>query len=124
MLRPAESVNRKHSPPAPVRLIGLDENRRVSPEELDRELPCDGRRLEFPKPAGRGGVAWRAGDGDPLQSVTPREYFERLTGLRVGRSGKVCCPFHELSVGRAVAGGVSPACSFVDASLTDRGGPE
>jgi len=28
-----------------------------------------------------------------------------------------------LSVGRAVAAGVSPACSFADASLTDRGGP-
>ncbi len=31
---------------------------------------------------------------DPLLSVLPPVYFERLTGLRVGRSGKLCCLFH------------------------------
>jgi hypothetical protein len=32
---------------------------------------------------------------DPLLSVPPPVYFERLTGLRVGRSGKLRCLFHD-----------------------------
>jgi len=47
-------------------------------------------------------------------------YFEQLTGIRVGRSGKVRCPFHDLSVGEATAGGIVPARSFADASSRDR----
>jgi len=33
--------------------------------------------------------------GDLLRLVPPRVYFERLTGLRVGRSGKLRCLFHD-----------------------------
>jgi hypothetical protein len=33
--------------------------------------------------------------GDPLRLVPPPVYFERLTGLRVGRSGKLRCLFHD-----------------------------
>jgi CHC2 zinc finger len=32
---------------------------------------------------------------DPLLLVPPSVYFERLTGLRVGRSGKLRCFFHD-----------------------------
>jgi hypothetical protein len=32
---------------------------------------------------------------DPLRLVPPPVYFERLTGLRVGRSGKLHCLFHD-----------------------------
>jgi hypothetical protein len=32
---------------------------------------------------------------DPLRLVPPPVYFERLTGLRVGRSGKLRCLFHD-----------------------------
>jgi hypothetical protein len=32
---------------------------------------------------------------DPLRLVPPPVYFERLTGLRVGRSGKLNCLFHD-----------------------------
>ena len=32
---------------------------------------------------------------DPLLLVPPPVYFERLTGLRVGRSGKLRCLFHD-----------------------------
>ncbi|MGO9892224.1 MAG: CHC2 zinc finger domain-containing protein, partial [Solirubrobacteraceae bacterium] len=32
---------------------------------------------------------------DPLRLVPPRVYFERLTGLRVGQSGKLHCLFHD-----------------------------
>jgi hypothetical protein len=32
---------------------------------------------------------------DPLRVVPPPVYFELLTGLRVGRSGKLHCLFHD-----------------------------
>jgi hypothetical protein len=32
---------------------------------------------------------------DPLRLIPPPVYFERLTGLRVGRSGKLRCLFHD-----------------------------
>lgn len=32
---------------------------------------------------------------DPLLLVPPPVYFERLTGVRVGRSGKLNCFFHD-----------------------------
>ena len=32
---------------------------------------------------------------DPLRLVAPPVYFERLTGLRVGPSGKLHCLFHD-----------------------------
>jgi hypothetical protein len=35
------------------------------------------------------------GSEDPLLALEPRSYVEALTGLRVGRDGKVSCPFHE-----------------------------
>ncbi len=92
ILRPVATVNRKHSPPSPVRLVELDEERRVDPADLGRALPPEPpptlqRRPVRPRRAGA--------CGDPLLSVPPPLYFERLTGRRVGRSGKVRCPFHD-----------------------------
>ena len=43
-----------------------------------------------------------------------------LTGLSPDRTGKIHCPFHELSVGEATAGAVMPARSHADASSRDR----
>ncbi len=120
ILRPAGSVNRKHSPPAAVRLVRLAHGPLLALAELARGLPAERLTLQAPRRA----RPWPRGAlRDPLHSVPPPVYFERLTGQRVGRSGKVRCPFHRLSVGRAVAAGVLPACSPVNACLTDRGGP-
>jgi len=94
ILRPAGSVNMKHSPPAPVQLIGVRESCRVSPDELDRQLPRE-RAIEVERRARLARRPWPAIGGDPLQSVPPPVYFEQLTGVRVGRSGKVRCPCHE-----------------------------
>ena len=33
--------------------------------------------------------------GDALLELEPERYVARLTGRRVGRSRKVCCPLHE-----------------------------
>ena len=94
ILRPAGSVNRKHSPPAPVRLIGLQEGHRVDADEIDAQLPRSApSRIDKPRPT----VAASApiASSDPLRLVPPPVYFERLTGLRVGRSGKLRCLFHD-----------------------------
>lgn len=92
ILRPPGTLNRKHSPPSSVRLVELHEGRRVDAADLGRGLPPE------PAPTVPQGPArpLRAGAGeDPLLSIAPPLYFERLTGRRVGRSGKVRCPFHD-----------------------------
>jgi hypothetical protein len=53
-----------------------------------------------------------------LLAIPAATYVEALTGLRPNRAGKVCCPFHALSVGRPSGADVSPARSFADASVT------
>lgn len=90
ILRPAGSVNRKHSPPVSVSLLALDERRRVGLAELECRLPREPRSL-----SSVGERRHRRGTSmDPLRSVAPVVYVERLTGQRVGRSRKVRCPFH------------------------------
>jgi hypothetical protein len=93
ILRPAGSANWKHSPATSVCLIGVREWHRVGVDELDRQLPPDRSGVASGMPARQARPPWRG--GDPLESVPPPVYFERLTGLLVGRSGKVRCPFHE-----------------------------
>lgn len=89
ILRPPGSVNRKHSPPAPVQLLRVEEWR-VRLEELERRLPGEGRNLSArARPVPRGAPA------DPLLALAPTVYVERLTDLRVGRSRKLPCPFHD-----------------------------
>lgn len=92
ILRPAGSVNRKHSTPAPVRLLGLDERHRLGVGELERRLPAADPTRETPP---RRHSSGRDVSGDPLRSLPPRMYVERLTGQPVDRSGKIRCPFHE-----------------------------
>jgi hypothetical protein len=95
ILRPAGSLNRKHVPPAPVRLIGLQEGHRLSAGEIDALLP---RECTEPASASHAALPRAAGPittSDPLRLVPPPVYFEQLTGLRVGRSGKLRCLFHD-----------------------------
>jgi len=92
ILRPPSSWNHKHAPPAPVRLIELDQTR---PYDLNQLL----NGLQEPP-------------GRPSASVTPRrscrtetdrllvaipaaEYVHALTGLTPDRAGKIHCPFHD-----------------------------
>jgi CHC2 zinc finger/RepB DNA-primase from phage plasmid len=92
ILRPVGSVNRKRSAPVAVRLLRLAAAERVSLADLDRVLP--------PEPASPETVTYlprrqRITLNDPLEAIAPPVYVEQLTGQRVGRSGKVHCPFHE-----------------------------
>ncbi len=91
ILRPAGSVNRKHSPPAAVRLLRRADSERVSVDDLERCLSAEPPQIAARRTRPRSPSA----HDDPLDSIPPRVYFERLTGLRVERSGKAPCPFHD-----------------------------
>ena len=119
ILRPAGSVNRKRSAPTAVRLLHLAAAERVSLAGLDRVLSPE---AASPESVTRLPRRRRLAARDPLEAIPPPVYFEQLTGMRVGRSGKVRCPFHALSGRRAVTDGVSPARSVADASVSDRRG--
>ena len=104
ILRPAGSLNRKHSPPAPVRLMSLQEGHRVDADEIDGRLP---RARTEPKTTSHAGLSHASSpiaSSDPLRLVPPPVYFERLTGLRVG--GPASCAACSTMTGR-------PACTCI-----------
>ena len=90
ILRPPGTLNHKYDPPRAVRL------ERLSGEVFDLAAltaalpaPPEGHALSggprFARPRG----------DDPLLALEPRLYVDVLTGLEVGRDGKVSCPFHD-----------------------------
>jgi CHC2 zinc finger len=95
ILRPAGSLNRKHSPPALVRLIGLQDGPRPGADEIDLPLPRERTEPASTSHAGLSRAPSPIASSDPLLLVPPPLYFERLTGLRVGQSGKLRCLFHD-----------------------------
>jgi hypothetical protein len=108
ILRPAGTLSHKHRPPAPVELLHLDTAGRYELAELlDGLAPA-------PSPTNAaGGGRVRAGRtelDEQLLAIPAATYVRELAGLEPCRDGKVNCPFHDLSVGRAVAAGVLPAC--------------
>ena len=88
ILRPP-SLNWKTSPPAPVTLercrarppFRLDDILDRLPPLPDRAAPHERNRPRTPT-------------DDPLLEISPPVFVERLTGIRVPRSGKIACPFH------------------------------
>jgi len=79
ILRAAGSLNRKHSPPSPVRMLALEEHSRVRLAGLERRLPREPPPLSTNTPT----RAWPRGDAnDPLRSIPPALYVERLIGQR------------------------------------------
>jgi RepB DNA-primase from phage plasmid len=121
ILRPPASWNHKHSPPSPVDLVELDPTRRYEIDTLVGELEDPpGTPANGPPTRPRSG---RTQIDRALLGIPASDYTRTLTGRSPNRAGKIHCPFHALSVGRAIAAGVLPACSLADASLTDRGGP-
>jgi hypothetical protein len=113
ILRPPGTHNFKHGRPSTVTLERFEPRAHTATQILDG-LPGN-------VPAPPHAEAVRIAASDPLLAIEPACYVQSLTGLRVPRSRKVSCPFHELSGRRAVGDGVSPAGSVADASVNDRG---
>jgi hypothetical protein len=92
ILRPPGTSNFKHQPAAAVIAERLWPWRRVSARALVGELD-DPPARKTPQ-QGRRGVGHVGSGDDVLRQVTPAVYVQALTGLTVGRDGKVSCPFH------------------------------
>jgi hypothetical protein len=91
ILRPPATRNWKYDPPAPVVLERFT-GERFNAAEVAGGL-ADPPRGRPPAPVSPAASGARA--GDPLLAIEPAVYVEALTGRRVGRDGKVACPFHE-----------------------------
>jgi nitrite reductase/ring-hydroxylating ferredoxin subunit len=87
ILRPP-SLNHKHRPPAAVRLEHCDVTDRYAIAAVigDVDAGVAVRRRDR---------VFAAGDDDPLLSVPPCVYVERLAGAVVPRDRKIQCPFHD-----------------------------
>lgn len=86
ILRPP-SLNHKHSPPVPVRLVDCDASRRWYLDDFVELPPACAASSQ------RSGE--RSAAGDELLHIETAFYIARLAGLDVGHSRKVRCPFHD-----------------------------
>ncbi|MGA2164109.1 MAG: CHC2 zinc finger domain-containing protein [Solirubrobacteraceae bacterium] len=96
LLRPPTSLNHKHTPPAPVKLIGHDPEARYALADLLAALPHDpqpGCALPA-RPTGSGRAGRTAIDRE-LLTIPAADYVRVLAGREPNRAGKVLCPFHE-----------------------------
>jgi hypothetical protein len=95
MLRPPESLNHKHTPPEPVRLLEHDHGARHALADVLAQLPHDSHpRPERPAFSASHRVGRTALDRE-LLAIPAADYVRVLTGREPDRIGKVLCPFHE-----------------------------
>ena len=89
ILRVPATYSHKHQPPVRVQAVRLDVERRMSPADVVAGLPDlpQTPRASTPMPQPQ------CGD-DPLLSIPPDTYVQRLLGVEVPRHRKVRCPFH------------------------------
>jgi hypothetical protein len=89
VLRPPATLNWKYDPPAPVTLERYT-GERFDGGQVAGSVPDPPVAPRRPAPA----EASPSRAADPLLAIAPVLYIEALTGSRVGRDGKVACPFH------------------------------
>ena len=104
ILRPPETWNQKHRPPAGVRLLLLSERRVYELEELlaGLEDPAIARHTSRERQAGRRSepsarrrmATDTAALDERLREIPTSVYVLRLTGVEPNREGKIACPFH------------------------------
>jgi hypothetical protein len=88
ILRVPATFSHKHQPPIPVDAVRLEVDRRLVVADVAGALP-DPPQARRATPAS----ASHHGD-DPLLTVAPDVYVQRLLGVEVPRHRKVRCPFH------------------------------
>lgn len=94
VLRPPLTLNHKHDPPAPVRLLALRPHAIHTLDEIAAVLPEDPRprRASPPVPVGRS----RGTRVDrELLAIPAAQYVRVLAGREPNAAGKVLCPFHD-----------------------------
>lgn len=94
ILRPP-SLNHKHDPPRPVRLVRCRADQRYALRDLENAVgpmfAMSGRSSSSPRPL----RALPDATDDSLRALPPGIYIERLTGVAVPGNRKVRCPFHD-----------------------------
>jgi CHC2 zinc finger/RepB DNA-primase N-terminal domain len=95
MLRPPGSLNHKHTPPAPVRLLEQDASAHYMLADVIAALPRD-------RQPDHGQSAWSTGRrvgrttlDRELLAIPAADYVRVLTNREPNRAGKVLCPFHQ-----------------------------
>jgi hypothetical protein len=88
ILRPPGTANFKYDPPASVALTRFTGERFLADDVAGflADPPARARPHRSQRT--------RLRSNDPLLAIEPAAYVEALTGRRVGRDGKVACPFH------------------------------
>ncbi|MGI8412374.1 MAG: CHC2 zinc finger domain-containing protein [Solirubrobacteraceae bacterium] len=92
ILRPAGTLSHKHEPPASVELLALHPGRVALEELLDGLPDPPGRTV---RASGSRPRRARHPLDEALLALPAHHYVLMLAGLKVSRTGKVACPFHE-----------------------------
>ncbi len=95
LLRPPRTLNHKHSPPAPVRLLTHDATAHWALPDILAALPLDPlprdiKATRLRRPRRDGSSLDRA-----LLEISAAEYVRVLSNREPNRAGKVECPFHQ-----------------------------
>ncbi len=89
ILRVPGTFSHKHEPPTRVDAIRLEPERRVAATDVIGGLP------DPPASPHAACVPVQPRGHDPLLTIAPEVYVQRLLGVEVPRHRKVSCPFHE-----------------------------
>jgi hypothetical protein len=94
ILRPPGTLNHKHDPPLPVRLLAFNAGVPVGVEHLHAALPADPDPVTW-RPAPKRPRTGRTHLDRELLAIPAADYARVLTSLEPNREGKIRCPFHE-----------------------------
>ncbi|HMH46111.1 MAG TPA: DNA-primase RepB domain-containing protein [Solirubrobacteraceae bacterium] len=95
VLRPPSSLNHKHSPPAPVRLLEHNPNARYPLADVLATLPVDPRPPHAERAWSPSHRVGRTALDRALLAIPAADYVRVLTGREPNHAGKVLCPFHQ-----------------------------
>ncbi len=94
VLRPPGTLNYKHDPPKPVRMLDFAAGVPVSFKQLSLALPADPDPVAW-RPRPRRARLGRTRLDRQLLAIPAVDYVRALTSLEPNREGKIPCPFHE-----------------------------
>lgn len=95
MLRPPGSLNHKHTPPTPVRLLEHHTGARYTLAELLAALPPDPTPTPVVSTQPTCGRLARTALDRELRAIPATDYVRVLAGREPNHAGKVLCPFHQ-----------------------------
>lgn len=95
VLRPPSSLNHKHSPPAPVRLLEQNAHARYALADVLATLPADPLPPHAEPASSASERVGRTALDRALLAIPAGDYVRVLTGREPNRAGKVLCPFHQ-----------------------------